>query len=97
MLDASGNWWGIEHNRGRGRRRGHRSGFQPVARRPGPISTPETGFMGSLAFLHVDDNSPQVGAIGRIQEGVDLVNDGSSLVTRPCWHLCRKRDCQQEY
>ncbi len=32
------------------------------------------GFQGSHAFLHVDDDSPQFGSTGRIQEGINLAS-----------------------
>jgi hypothetical protein len=41
---------------------------------------PTLGFQGDFATLHVDDNSPQVGAITRIQEGVNMVSGSTVLV-----------------
>jgi len=35
------------------------------------------GFQGDFSDLHVDDNSPQTGSTGRVQEGVNMIADGS--------------------
>src|SRR5262249_44819344 len=35
------------------------------------------GFQGDFSSLRVDDNSPQAGSVGRIQEAINLLADGS--------------------
>jgi len=44
------------------------------------------GFQGDFSTLHVDDDSPQTGAAGRIQEGIDLVT-ASMVVVEPGTYL----------
>ena len=77
-VDASANWWGTATPAG---------GACEVA---GPVDyTPwiddctdqdlvNTVYQPDLSSLHVDDDSPQTGATGRIQEGIDLVT-GSTV------------------
>ena len=48
----------------------------------GTDTSAATGFQGDFATVHVDDDSAQVGAIGRIQEGVNLVS-GSTVLVAP--------------
>ncbi len=78
-VDASGNWWGTNSAAG-------------VAALATPLlvdytpwldtgadsdSDPTNGFQGDFSLLHVDDDSPQTGPAGRIQEGIDLLADGT--------------------
>jgi len=71
-VDASVNWWGVTDP------------DDVAAEIDGSVdSTPwlasgdadagTFGFQADLSVLHVDDDSPQVGATGRVQEAVDLV------------------------
>ncbi len=49
------------------------------------IST-NVGFQGNFSTLHVDDNSPQTGSTGRVQEGVNMVS-GSTVLIAPGTYL----------
>jgi len=75
IADASGNWFGVT------------SGVAVAALIAGSVDyTPwfdvgadtsgAPGFQGDFSYLHVDDNSLQVGPIGRIQEGINLLANG---------------------
>ena len=85
ILDCSANWWGANtgptvasHPTGTGAAlSGAGSGsvdFTPWLNDGADgDSDPATGFQGDFSTLQVDDDSPQSGALVRIQEGVNLV------------------------
>jgi hypothetical protein len=74
VADASGNWWGSNTA---GSVSAAANGGVDVDYTPwldvGTDTSADPGFQGDFSTLHVDDDSPQSGALGRIQEGVDLV------------------------
>ena len=83
-LDASGNWWGsfdpaVVKAAANG---GTRVDFSPWLHSGDDIDGGAVGFQGDFSYLHVDDDSPQVGATGRIQEALGLVDlsDGTIQV-----------------
>ncbi|MCP4546638.1 MAG: hypothetical protein GY835_09265, partial [bacterium] len=93
VLDFSGNWWGsntgptiASHPAGTG---GAINGgganlidFSPWLA-SGTDTAPGTpGFQGDFSTLNVDDDSPQAGASGLIQEGINLVS-GSTINVAP--------------
>jgi parallel beta-helix repeat protein len=78
LVDASGNWWGTKTPAGVAGQVSANVDYTPwldngTDKEPG---TP--GFQGDFSTLNVDDDSPQSGAIGRVQEGVNMVS-GSTV------------------
>ena len=70
--DASGNWWGDFDAVAVAAQTGATVDYTPWL----AVDTDTdgaNGFQGDFTTLYVDDNSPQVGPTGRIQEGIDLV------------------------
>jgi parallel beta-helix repeat protein len=76
-INASGNWWGDNTPLGVQNEVTGNVDYTPWLD-VGTNGSSGPGFLGSFSYLHVDDNSPQTGTTGRIQEGVNLVT-GSTL------------------
>jgi hypothetical protein len=82
-VNASGNWWGSngaaavrsEANNGAG------ADYTPWLH-AGTNGSGGPGFQGDFSALDVDDDSPQTGTVGRVQEGVNLVS-GSTVFVAP--------------
>ncbi len=71
-LDASCNWWSTNTAAGVAGEVSADVDYTPWLD-SGTDTDPGPGFQGDLSVLNVDDDSPQTGATGRIQEGVDEV------------------------
>ncbi len=71
-INASGNWWGDDTPAGVAAEVSANVDYTPWLDVGADAST-DPGFQGDFSTLNVDDDSPQTGSVGRIQEGVDLV------------------------
>lgn len=72
LLDASANWWGVNTPAGVAAEANAGVDFTPWLN-SGTDTSASPGFQGDFSYLHVDDDSPQTGTVGRVQEGVNLV------------------------
>lgn len=83
-VDASGNWWGsnVAATVKTAANGGTLVDFTPWLDGSADTAPATPGFQGSFATLWVDDDSPQSGTTGRIQEGVNLVS-GSTVYVAP--------------
>ncbi len=80
-VDASGNWYGIATAAGVAALIDGDVDYTPWLA-DGTDQSGAAGFQGDFSELWVDDDSPQVGAVTRIQEGVDRVT-GSTVNVAP--------------
>ena len=71
-LNASANWWGANDPATVASLVEGSVDYTPWLD-VGTDTSGDPGFQGDFAVLNVDDDSPQTGSTGRIQEGVDLV------------------------
>jgi parallel beta-helix repeat protein len=78
--DVSGNWWetAVPAEVNTAANNGLLVDYTPWLAAGTDIS-PDMGFQGDFTSLYVDDNSPQVGSVTRIQEGVDMVEPGGTV------------------
>ncbi|MFZ5432218.1 MAG: right-handed parallel beta-helix repeat-containing protein [Calditrichota bacterium] len=76
-INASGNWWGDITPAGVPTKIQGTVDYTPWLASAADLST-DPGFQGDFSELWVDDNSPQTGSVGRIQEGVNSVS-GSTV------------------
>ncbi|MBI3468304.1 MAG: hypothetical protein HY000_35315, partial [Planctomycetes bacterium] len=86
LVDASRNWGGSASGpggayTGSGNAVSMKVDFTPWLNSAADTS-PLLGFQGSFSVLNVDDNSPQSGTAGRLQEAVDLVTVGGTVAAR---------------
>jgi len=80
-LDASGNWWGsadpaVVKTAANG---GALVDYSPWLAVGTDTDNGARGFKGDFSSLWIDDDSPQAGTVGGIQEGVNLVTAGGTV------------------
>lgn len=78
VVDASANWWGTNTPAGVAGQVSASVDYTPWLDSSADTDAGTPGFQGDFSTLDVDDDSPQTGATGRIQEGVNLVS-GSTV------------------
>src|SRR5262249_959875 len=76
LVDASGNWWGTNTAAGVAAKVSANVDYTPWLNLGTDTDLLTDGFQGDFSSLHVDDDSPQAGSIGRIQEAVNLMGGG---------------------
>ena len=80
IVDASANWWGTNDPAAvkTAADGGLIADYTPWLASNTDIDAGSVGFQGDFSNLWVDDDSPQTGTVGRIQEGINLVS-GSTV------------------
>ena len=78
-LNASGNWWGISTPAGVAAEVSANVDYTPWLD-SGTDTSADPGFQGDFSTLHVDDDSPQTGTAGYIQEGINMVSGSTVYV-----------------
>lgn len=79
VLDASGNWYGSADPAAVAAENTGDVDYTPWLA-AGTDTSGDPGFQGDFSALHVDDDSPQVGAQDRISEAIDLVSGSTVIV-----------------
>ncbi len=83
--DASANWWGVNSASGVAALLYGAVDYTPWFHNPADISG-AAGFQGDYSVLDVDDDSPQTGTTGRIQEAIGLVSGSTVNVAAGLYH-----------
>jgi hypothetical protein len=79
LLNASGNWWGTDAAAGVAAQVTDDVDYTPWLA-DGSDTSADPGFQGDFSELWVDDDSPQSGTSGRVQEGIDMVSGSTVYV-----------------
>ena len=81
-VNASGNWWGTNDPAAVASQVPAGVDYTPWLNN-GTDMSPASGFQGDFSTVDVGANSPQTGSTGRIQEGVNLVTAGGTVLVAP--------------
>jgi SdrD B-like domain/Right handed beta helix region/Putative Ig domain/Domain of unknown function (DUF4214) len=79
LIDASLNWWGSNTRAGVQAAISGSVDYTPFLNSGTDTESASPGFQGDFSILNVDSQSPQSGAVGRIQEGVNDVLAGGTV------------------
>jgi len=83
LVDASVNWWGSNTRAGVQAAINGSVDYTPFLNSSTDTDLVTPGFQGDFSFLNVDAQSPQAGAVGRIDEGIDDVTTGGTVNVLP--------------
>ncbi len=83
VLNASGNWLGINTPVGVATAVSANVDYSPWLNVATDSDIPTAGFQGDFSYLNVDDGSPQSGIVGRIQEALGVVTSGGTVKLAP--------------
>jgi uncharacterized repeat protein (TIGR01451 family) len=82
-VNAGGNWWGVNDPAAVAAQVSANVDYSPWLASGTDIDPGAPGFEGDFSSLWVDDDSPRVGAVTAIQEGINAVLSGGTVTAAP--------------